>query len=118
LNKPLFRSKAIALRAVKLAHTVVWAFFVVCILAIPVAAWRGDQRTAGWLVGVVAVEVAVLLVNRMRCPLTSLARRYTDDRRENFDICLPIWLARHNQQIFGTLYVGGTLYALFRWLSA
>ena len=28
------------LRAIKLAHTVVWAFLVAVILAIPVMAWR------------------------------------------------------------------------------
>jgi hypothetical protein len=30
----------------------------------------------------------------MRCPLTGIAARYTDDRRDNFDIYLPPWLAR------------------------
>ena len=30
----------------------------------------------------------------------------------NFDIYLPVWLARHNQLIFGTLYLGATLLAL------
>ena len=107
-----------ALTAVKLAHTAIWAFFVVCILAIPLAAWRGEYRTAGLLVAIVAVEVAVLVVNRMRCPLTSLASRYTDNRQENFDIYLPNWLARRNQLIFGALYTGGTLFALALWLSA
>jgi hypothetical protein len=51
----------------------------------------------------------VLLFNRMRCPLTGVAARYTDDRRDNFDIYLPEWLARHNKTIFGTLYVAGVL---------
>ena len=111
-------TKPAALTAVKLAHTAVWAFFVICILAIPLAAWRGSHRTAGWLVAIVAVETAVLLVNRMRCPLTNLGSRYTDDRQENFDIYLPVWLARHNKQIFGALYIGGTLFAIASWLAA
>jgi len=56
---------------------------------------------------VVFVEVLVLVFNRMRCPLTGVAARYTDDRRDNFDIYLPEWVARHNKTIFGTLYVAG-----------
>ena len=118
MSHPRVESNATALNAVRLARTVVWAFFVACIFAIPIAAWRGDQQAAGWLVAVVAVEVAVLMANRMRCPLTDLAARYTVDRQENFDTFLPTWLARHNQRIFGALYVGGTLFALVRWLSA
>jgi hypothetical protein len=44
-----------------------------------------------------------------------LLRRYTSDRRDNFDIYLPEWLARHNQRIFGTLYVAGISVTLAKW---
>ena len=67
---------------------------------------------------IVALEVTVLVLGRMRCPLTTLAARYTEDRRPNFDIYLPEWLARHNQLIFGLLYVVGTLLALSLFVSA
>lgn len=62
--------------------------------------------------------VLILFANRMRCPLTGVAARYTDDRRDNFDIYLPVWLARHNKAIFGTLYVTGGLFTLARWLAS
>lgn len=104
-----------AVVAIKLAHTIAWAFFVACILAIPFASWHGDHRAAAWLAAIVFIDVAALLLNRWRCPLTSLAARYTDDRRDNFDIYLPQWLARHNKLIFGTLYVAGMVFALARW---
>ena len=58
----------------------------------------------------------VLAVNGWRCPLTSVASRYTDERRDNFDIYLPNWLARHNKLIFGALYVAGVAFALARWM--
>lgn len=103
------------LRAIKLLHTVVWALFAGAILAIPVYAWRDDLRVAAWLIALVFGEVAVLVVNRMRCPLTDLAARYTDDRRDNFDIYLPLWLARWNKWIFGTLFVAALLFTLVRW---
>lgn len=104
------------LRAVKLAHTLVWVFFAGCVLALPVAAWLGEHRLAALLAGAVALEVLVLVVNRLRCPLTALAARYTDDRRPNFDIYLPVWLARNNQRIFGSLYFAGLAFALLCWL--
>lgn len=104
-----------ALLAVKIAHTVVWAFFVACILAIPLLAWTGQLARAAILIVVVLFEVIVLVVNRWHCPLTSVAAHYTTDRRDNFDIFLPEWLARHNKTIFGALYVAGLLYTLARW---
>ena len=58
----------------------------------------------------------LLALNRGRCPLTDLAGRYTEDRTDNFDIYLPIWLARHNKIIFGTLFAMGELFLLGRWL--
>jgi hypothetical protein len=63
------------------------------------------------------VEVAVLLLNRMRCPLTDVAARFTEDRRANFDIYLPLWLARYNKPVFGSLLAGGLLFALVRWIQ-
>ena len=79
---------------------------------------RGDELVSPSQVAVVAGEVAVLAFNNGRCPLTSLAARYTADRRDNFDIYLPQWLARHNKLIFGTLYVAGVAFALVRWTRA
>ena len=103
---------------VKVAHTFVWAVFAGCILAIPLASWRGEHRTAGGLAAVVAGEVAVLVFNRWRCPLTSVAARYTDDRHANFDIYLPEWLAKHNKLLFGALYCAGVVFAIARWVRA
>ena len=103
---------------IKAVHTVVWAFFVVCIVAIPVAAGRGEYRAATWLAAMVAVEVLVLAANDGHCPLTSVAGRFTDERRENFDIYLPVWLARYNRQVFGGLYAAGVLFAWVQWARA
>ena len=101
-----------ALRQVKLLHTVVWAFFASCIVAIPIAAASGALGTALILAAVVAVEVVVLLFNGFKCPLTGVAARYTPERQDNFDIYLPLWLARHNKLIFGLLYLAGVVYTL------
>ena len=108
-------ARSAALVAVKVAHTVAWAFFAGCILAIPVVSWLGHHVTAAWLTGIVFVEVAILLINGWRCPLTRLAARFTDARHDNFDIYLPLWLARHNKRIFGTLFCLGMVFACAQW---
>lgn len=104
-----------SLRAIKIVHTMAWAFFAGCILAIPVYAWRDQFTIAIVLIAIVFVEVFILVVNHWRCPLTSVAARHTEERQDNFDIYLPLWLARYNKQIFGSLFFGGILYTLARW---
>ena len=101
---------------IKLLHTAVWLVFAGCIVVIPFAGVWHQFRWAAVLTGVVLVECAVLAMNSWRCPLTALAGRYTENRRDNFDIYLPLWLARRNETIFGTLFVIGALFVLARWL--
>jgi hypothetical protein len=108
-------SPTAALRAVKAVHTLAWAFFAGCVLALPLVAWRGDFGRALVLIGIVCFEIAVLAINRLRCPLTGVAARYTQDRRDNFDIYLPLWLARYNKRIFGGLFAAGLVFTLARW---
>lgn len=105
-----------ALGAIRLAHTLVWALFAGCVIAIPVLSLLGELRYAALCATVVAAEVLVLAFNRWRCPLTGVAARYTSDRRDNFDIYLPEWLARHNKTIFGSLYVAGLV--LLAWTGS
>ena len=56
-----------ALVTIKVAHTVVWVFFVACIFAIPVASWLGEHRAAAWFAAIVFIDVAILLLNGWRC---------------------------------------------------
>ncbi len=113
MNAP-YLSKS-ALTAIKAAHTIVWAFFVACIVAVWVFAWQAEYFKAALAIGVVLSEVIVLGFNGLHCPLTPLAARYTDDRRANFDIYLPEWLARNTKVIFGMLYVAGIVATLVGW---
>ena len=105
------------LRAIKLAHTVVWAFVAGCVVAIPVAGLAGRLDWAAGLSAIVLAECAVLALNGMRCPLTDLAARYTGERAANFDIYLPEWLARNNKTVFGALLVAGEIVVVARWLG-
>jgi hypothetical protein len=102
---------------IKLAHTVVWFFIAGCVIAIPVAGAMHEFRWAAVLTSVVLLECAVLAVNRGRCPLTDVAGRYTEVRADNFDIYLPVWLARNNKALFGTLFMVGELFVLWKWFA-
>lgn len=104
-----------ALRTVKIVHTLAWAVFAGCIVVIPWLASMRQFERAFVLIGFVMLEVLVLVVNRFRCPLTNVAARYTEDRHDNFDIYLPLWVARYIKQIFGSVYVAGIIYTVVLW---
>ena len=106
------------LTQIKLLHTAVWSFFASCIVAIPVMGFRRYYLWAAVLIGLVLVECGVLAANRGSCPLTGMAARHTDQHSANFDIYLPVWLARYNKAIFGTLFVVGGLFVLARWWTS
>ena len=93
----------------------IWAIFAASILAIPVFGWAEMYRQVIWLTVIVLVEILILVLNGWQCPLTGLAARHTDNRRDNFDIYLPAWLARHNKLIFGSLFIAGEAVVLLRW---
>jgi hypothetical protein len=107
-----------ALIAVKVVHTVVWVFFVACILAVPITAGLHRFKLSVVFAGLVLMECLVLAVNRCQCPLTDVAVRYAPEDSPNFDIYLPRTVAKYNKQIFGTIFVLGGLFALAEWLLA
>ena len=71
---------------IRMVHTIAWVVFASSIVAIPIVTLAGRIHTALWLSLLVWVEVLILAANRLRCPLTGVARRYTRDRSDNFDI--------------------------------
>lgn len=101
---------------IKLLHTVVWALLAGCILALPLAAWKRHFEMAALLTLIIVVECGILALNGGRCPLTDLAARFTPQRADNFDIYLPLWLARSNKTIFGTLFIVSEVFVVWRWL--
>ena len=114
---PVSPDSRAALRRIRLLHTAVWALFAAAILALPLFICRRELAWALALSVLVWGEVLVLVLHRMTCPLTTVAMRHTADRSANFDIYLPLWLARHNQRIFGSLFAVDELLLLWRWLA-
>ena len=58
-----------------------------------------------WIgIGLILLEGLVLLYFKKMCPLTIMARKYSDSTKENFDIYLPVWLARYNKVIYSIVF--------------
>lgn len=94
----------VKLLLIKLLHTVIWIFFNV-VLAYLFYAMITD-RIDKWVwicFGCFFLEIIVLLVFKNICPVTLLARKYSDSQKANFDIFLPNWLAKYNKQIYTVL---------------
>jgi hypothetical protein len=103
---------------IKVAHTVIWAIMAGSIVALPVTAWRRRFGWAAILSALILVECVVLALNGGRCPLTDWAARYTRERGAAFDIYLPNWLARYNKVIFGSLFIAGEGFVVWKWRMA
>ena len=98
------------LLAIKLIHTLIWAFFVFVIFYILYSGITNRINTFTWIgIGLIIGEGFVLLVFKLFCPLTLLARKYSDSQKENFDIFLPNWLAKHNKLIFTSIFIVGLI---------
>ncbi|MFD0863817.1 hypothetical protein ACFQ1M_16495 [Sungkyunkwania multivorans] len=110
--------RAQKLLTIKLVHTVIWAFFVAIIFYILYSGLTNTVNTYTWIgIGLIIGEGIVLLLFKMYCPLTVLARNFSDSQKDNFDIFLPNWLAKHNKLIFTTIFVVGFVLVVFRSLN-
>lgn len=89
------------LTMIRMIHTAIWIFFNVVIFYLLYAVIAGKIDKWIWIgLGLFALEGIVLLIFKMKCPLTIVARRYSSSTRENFDIYLPEWLAKYNKTIY------------------
>lgn len=86
---------------IKSVHSLIWLFFNVVIFYMLYAVIT--NRIDKWLwigYGLFALEGITLLIFKFFCPLTLIARRYSDSPKANFDIYLPEWLAKYNKPIY------------------
>lgn len=95
---------------VKLLHTAIWIVMAAATAYVLTASLQ-DRFDTWFFVSLALIggEVVVLVVRRFKCPLTSIAERYTDDREPDFDIYLPRWLAEYNVRIFTAIFILGLL---------
>lgn len=100
---------------VKLLHTAIWLFFNVVIfyLVYAVIVNRIDIRV--WIcLAFIVFEGLTLLLFKSICPVTLIARKYSDSDKDNFDIYLPNWLAKHNKLIYTSIVVIAVLGLIYR----
>jgi len=103
------------LNVIKLLHTLIWFIFVSFIFYILYSGITGKITTFTWIaIFSIVGEGVILIIFKMYCPLTLIARKYSDSQRDNFDIYLPNWLAKHNKTIFTTIYIIGVILVVFR----
>ncbi|MBT8221532.1 MAG: hypothetical protein KJN96_00035 [Eudoraea sp.] len=78
---------------IKILHTVIWAFFVVVIFYVLYTGITNKVNSYTWI-GIILVigEGITLAIFNKFCPLTLIARRYSDSQKDNFDIfCQTGW---------------------------
>ncbi len=111
-------NQANKLLLIKIIHTIIWAFFVILLFYILYSGITDSITVYTWIgIALIICEGLVLLLFKMYCPLTVLARNYSDSQKDNFDIFLPNWLAKHNKLIFTSIFVIGLLVVVFRTLT-
>ena len=100
---------------IKLVHTAIWLVLAPVVLYVLYSGVAGNVTVYSWLaVAAIILEGLVLLIFKGSCPLTVVARRYSDSTKANFDIFLPNWLARHNKTIFTSIFIVGLILMLYR----
>jgi hypothetical protein len=103
---------------VKTMHTGIWVFYnaVLLYMAWAVAVDKIDKWF--WVcLGLIALECLVLLRFKQICPVTLIAKRYSDSTRHNFDIYLPEWLAQHNKTIYSIILIVILSFLVYRLLT-
>jgi hypothetical protein len=100
---------------IKFVHTLIWGIIAAIVLFVLWSGLSGSITMYSWVAAlVVACEGIVLLLFKGSCPLTIIARKYSDSIRNNFDIFLPEWLAKYNKLIFGSLFIVGFILMVLR----
>lgn len=100
---------------VKVVHTLIWIFFNVVIFYMLYAVLQNKIDRWLWIgYGLVLLEGLTLLLFKFFCPLTVIARKYSDSTKDNFDIYLPNWLARYTKVIYTSIMVIITILTVYR----
>lgn len=103
---------------IKTIHTIIWIFFNVVLFYMAYEVIFNKIDNFIWIgIGFIILEFIVLLFFKMMCPLTIVARKYSDSNKENFDIFLPNWLAKYNKQIYTSFFIIIILGFIYRTLN-
>jgi len=94
----------IKLVIIKTVHTLIWLFFNVVIFYMLYAVITNKLNIWLWIgYALFFLEGVILLIFKFFCPLTIMARKYSDSTKDNFDIYLPNWLAKYTKLIYTSI---------------
>ena len=113
----MLRSKtfSIQLTLLKLLHTVIWVAYNIVIFYFLYAVIVNKIDRWVWIcLGLIALEGLILLVFKSLCPITVVARKYSDSDKANFDIYPPNWLAKYNKVIYTSIVLVGVVILIYR----
>jgi hypothetical protein len=111
-------NNASKLTLIKIIHTIIWIFFNVVIFYMLYAVLTNKLDKWLWIgYGLFMLEGIVLLLFRFFCPLTVMARKYSDSTKANFDIFIPNWLAKYNKLIYTSILVAIIIIHIYRVLK-
>ncbi|MFD2200862.1 hypothetical protein [Shivajiella indica] len=100
---------------VKILHTVIWLFFNVVIFYLLYAVVVNKIDKWVWIcLGLIVMEGIILLIFKAICPVTLIARKYSNSEAHNFDIFLPEWLAKHNKTIYTSIVLFAVLILIYQ----
>lgn len=106
------------LHFIKLIHTAIWVFFNLVIFYLYYAVITIHIDKWVWIcIGLILLEGLVLLIFKGICPLTLVAGKYTEAKKDNFDIFLPEWLAKYNKLIYASLFIVALLILIYRLMN-
>ena len=103
---------------IKTIHTLVWLFFNVVIFYMLYAVIENKLDKWLWIgYGLFLLEGIILLYFKFFCPLTIIARKYSNSTKDNFDIYLPNWLAKYNKLIYTSILGVIIIITIYRLLN-
>jgi hypothetical protein len=106
------------LTLIKIIHTAIWIFFNFVIFYMLYAALANKLDIWLWIgYGFVSLEGLILLTFRFVCPLTLIARKYSNSTKDNFAIYLPNWLSKYTFLIYTTIFSIATIITIYQLLN-
>ena len=89
---------------IKSVHSALFLLFTASVLVLLASGISGRIGTLTLVAAVlIVVEGAVIILNRLRCPLTSLAERHGAENGRVTHLFFPAWFVPHVFEVYGVL---------------
>ena len=115
LSRQIAMAENVKLVFIKIVHTIVWVFFNVVIFYLLYAVVVNKIDKWVWIcITLVFLEGIILIVFKNICPVTLIARKFSNSKQDNFDIYLPNWLAKYNKEIYSIIVLIAIVILIYR----